>query len=316
MRLIGVRLGWLVATLFIVSVLVFGATQGLPGDPAEAVLGRNATPERLASLREELGLDRPVVDQYGSWLGGVMTGDFGTSTASGTSVTELVGVKMQNSLWLVLSASAVAVPVAVGLALASAARPGTVLDRAVNLSSLTIVALPEFVVAIGLIVLLSTGVWHLFPAVSLVSGDGAVISQPDVLVLPTLTLAILVFPYLMRLSYASAVEVLESEYVRAARLRGIRGVRLLVRHVLPNVAPPVLQAIVLVLVYLLGGVVIVEAVFNFPGVGRALVEAVRLRDLPVIQALALGIAAFYLVLTALADVATVALTPKLRSARR
>lgn len=320
LRLVATRLAWLLITLFVVSVLIFAATQALPGDTARAILGRNATPDRLGPMRERLGLNRPLLDQYLSWLGGVLRGDLGTSLASGNadgrSVSEVISPKVAHSLWLLLTTAIVSVPLAIGFALATAARPNGLLDRIVNVVSLGIIALPEFVVGIGVVVLLSTGVFHLFPAVSVIYGDASVISDPKVLVLPTITLTILVLPYLLRLVRASAIEAMESEYVRAARLRGIGGPRLLVRHVLPNVAAPMLQAIVLVLVYLLGGVVIVETVFNYPGMGLALVEAVRLRDLPVIQALALAIAAFYLILTAAADLMTIALTPRMRSARR
>jgi peptide/nickel transport system permease protein len=186
----------------------------------------------------------------------------------------------------------------------------------VNGVTLVVVALPEFVVGILLIAVLATSVFSLLPAVSLVSGGGGVLTDPKVIVLPAMTLVILVTPYLLRLARASAREVFDSEYVRAARLRGVSGRRLLLRHVLPNALPPTLQATVLVLVYMLGGVVIVETVFNCPGVGLALVEAVRGRDLPVIQSLALLIAGFYLLLTMLADIATVVLTPRLRTARR
>jgi peptide/nickel transport system permease protein len=315
-RMLAVRLLWLVVTLWAISALTFLATQALPGDPALAIVGRSGDGARLQALREQLGLDRPLLEQYLSWLSGVLRGDFGDSTASGTSVRSLLEPRILNSFTLVGLAAALAVPLSILIALTAAARPHGALDRIVDGLSLVVTALPEFVVGIALITVFATSVFHLFPAVSIVDGGDLVLSDPVVLVLPALTLAILVMPYLIRLTRASAGEIYESEYVRAARLRGVSGSRLLWRHVLPNAAPPTVQASVLVLVYLLGGVVIVEAVFSFPGIGLSLVEAVRGRDLPVIQAQSLLIAAFYLVLTTIADLVTVALTPRLRKGGR
>jgi peptide/nickel transport system permease protein len=314
-RLIGIRLFWMVVTLFGISVLIFLATQALPGDPAEAIVGRAGDGQRLATLRQELGLDRPLPEQYFSWLGGALQGDFGTSI-NGVSVWSLIEPRIVNSFALLGLAALIAVPLSVLIALVAAARRGGTVDRAVNGLSLIVAALPEFVVAIALIALFATSVFQWFPAVSIVSGGASALSSPEVLVLPAVTLAILVMPYLVRLARASAGEVYDSEYIRAARLRGVGGSRLLWRHVLPNAAPPTVQATVLVLVYLLGGSVIVETVFAFPGIGLQLVDAVRGRDLPIIQALALLIAAFYLVLTTAADLLTIALTPRLRSSRR
>jgi peptide/nickel transport system permease protein len=315
-NLLAVRFVWLVVTLWAISALTFLATQALPGDPALAIVGRSADGARLETLREELGLNRPLLDQYFSWLGGTLRGDLGQSTASGTSVWSLLEPRIANSFVLVGLAALFAVPLSVLIALTAAARPDGIVDRALDGVSLVVTALPEFVVGVLLITVFATSVFQWLPAVSIVSGGDSVLSDPQVLLLPAATLAILVMPYLLRLTRATAGEIYESEYVRAAKLRGVSGRRLLWRHVLPNAAPPTLQATVLVLVYLLGGVVIVEAVFNFPGIGLSLVDAVRVRDLPVIQTLALLIAAFYLILTTVADLATIALTPRLRKAGR
>ncbi|MGY1746523.1 ABC transporter permease [Blastococcus sp. SYSU D00695] len=314
-KLVLQRLFWLVVTLWGISVLIFLATHALPGDPAEAIVGRAGNGQRLAALREQLGLNEPLSDQYFSWLSGVLHGDFGTAV-NGASVWSLIEPRILNSFALLGTAALIAVPLSVLIALVAAARRGGAFDRAVDGLSLVVAALPEFVVAIALIALFATSVFNWFPAVSIVSGGGSALSSPEVLVLPAVTLAILVMPYLVRLARASAGEVYDAEYIRAARLRGVGGRRLLWRHVLPNAAPPTVQATVLVLVYLLGGSVIVETVFAFPGIGLQLVEAVRGRDLPIIQSLALLIAAFYLVLTTVADLLTIALTPRLRSSRR
>lgn len=315
-RMILLRLVWLVGTLWLISVLVFLATQALPGDPARAILGITATPERVEIMRRQLGLDRPLIEQYGSWLGGLVRGDLGESALNGVPVSELISARVANSMWLMIAVTAISVPLSIALALAAARREGGLLDRSINIVSMAVAALPEFVAGIAVVALFATTVFQWFPAVSVLYGSSSVLSTPKVIVLPAVTLTVLVVPYLLRLIRASAIEVLDSEYIRAATLRGVGGWRLLVRHALPNVAPPMLQAIVLVVVYLVGGVVIVETVFNYPGMGLALVEAVRQRDLPIIQALVLVIAGVYLVLTAVADVLTVVLTPKMRTARR
>lgn len=315
-RFIAVRVAWLIGTLFLVSILVFAATQALPGDPAQAILGLTATPERVATLRRQLGLDRPVLEQYTSWLGGIVRGDLGTSAVSDVSVWSIIGSKVGNSLLLMVVVTAFAVPISVGLALAAANRQGGLLDRAVNAVSIVLAALPEFVVGITTVLVFATGVFQWFPAVSIVFDSSSVASSPKVMVLPAMTLTLLVVPYLLRLVRASAIEVIDSEYIRAAELRGITGWRLLVRHAFPNVAPPMLQAIVLTTVYLVGGAVIVETLFSYPGMGLALVQAVKIRDIPTIQGLVLIIAGLYLVLTTVADVMTTLLTPKMRTARR
>lgn len=315
-RFVAIRLAWLVGTLFLVSILVFAATQALPGDPAQAILGLTATPERVATLRAQLGLDRPVIEQYTTWLGGIVQGDLGTSAVSDVSVWSIIGAKVGNSLLLMVVVTLFSVPISVGLALAAANRQGGFLDRAVNAISIVLAALPEFVVGITTVLLFATGLFQWFPAVSIVFDSSSVVASPKVMVLPALTLTLLVVPYLLRLVRASAIEVIESEYIRAAELRGVTGWRLLVRHAFPNVAPPMLQAIVLTTVYLVGGAVIVESVFSYPGMGLALVQAVKIRDIPTIQALVLIIAGLYLVLTAIADVLTTLLTPKMRTARR
>lgn len=310
------RLIWLLVTLFLVSLLVFAATQALPGDPAEAILGRTATPERVEMLRTKLNLDRPVFEQYTSWLAGLIQGDFGTSAVADTSVSSMISPKAANSLWLMLTVMLLAVPVAVGLALTTANRQGGWLDRVVSAISMALAALPEFVVGITVVVLFATGPLQWFPAVSVVFDSDSVLSNPEVIVLPALALSVLVTPYMLRLVRAAAIEVIDSEYVRAAQLRGITGRRLLLRHAFPNVAPQLLQAMVLTAVYLVSGAVIMETVFSYPGMGLTLVQSVRARDMPTIQALALLIASLYLILTAAADVMTMMLTPKMRTAPR
>lgn len=303
-----------VATLLVASMLVFAATQLLPGDAARAVLGRTATPESLAAFRTQFGLDRPLLSQYWSWLSGVLTGDPGTSTANSLPVWGQVEPRLVNSLYLLVLVAIVAIPLAIALGAWSAFRRDRALDHTLTTASLAAAALPEFVVAIGLTLLFATGLFKILPPVSLVPPGTSVWADPQVLVLPVLTLTIAVIPYIFRMFRASMIQVLESEYVETARLKGVPTRRLLVKHAAPNALAPAVQAVALTFAYLAGGVVVVEFVFGYPGIGQALVNAVATRDLPTIQFVVLLLAAFYVAVNLAADVVVVLLTPKLRTA--
>jgi len=315
-RLIAQRLGFGALTLWAVSVIVFLATQALPGDAAQAILGREATPERLAALREQLHVGEPLLTQYLSWLGGLLTLDLGTSLANGIPVGELLTPRIANSLVLMLCAAAVSTPLAMLIGTWSAVRRDRLFDHATSLVTLVLAALPEFVVGIALVIIFATGVMHVFPAVFVATGSGPVWSDPAQLVLPTLTLVLAVGPYIVRMMRATMLEVLESEYVQQARLKGLPERTVLFRHALPNAIGPVVQVIALQLAWLAGGVVVVEFLFRYPGVGFALVDAVNNRDLPVIQALALLIAGVYIAVNLLADVVSLYSNPKVRTAAR
>lgn len=315
-RLIVHRLATGLLILFAVSVIVFGATQALPGDAAQAILGREATPERLAALRDQLALDQSLLTQYAVWLRGVVTFDQGDSLASGLPVAELITPRISNSLILMLAAAAIATPIALLLGAWSAVRRDTALDHVTSTFTLVLASLPEFVVGIFLVLLLSTGVFHLFPAVFVASEPGPIWVDPTQLVLPTLTLVLAVGPYIVRMMRATMLEVLESEYVQQARLKGLPERVVLLRHALPNAIGPVAQVIALQLAWLAGGVVVVEYLFRFPGVGFALVDAVNNRDLPVVQVLSLLIAAVYIAVNLAADVVGLATNPRVRTASR
>jgi peptide/nickel transport system permease protein len=300
-------------TLFLVSIVVFAATQVLPGDPARAILGRNATPESLKTLREQLNLDRPVVTQYTDWLGGLVTGDLGRSLAANEPVTKLIGKRVENSAVLMLLAALISIPLSIVLGSVAARRRDQPFDHATSIVLLALAALPEFVVAIGLVVLFATTVFELLPAVSLIPPDEHAWSHPKDLVLPVTALVIAVTPPIARIMRASMVDVLESEYVEMARLKGLPERTVLWRHALPNGIAPAIQVIALNLAYLAGGIVVVEFVFAYPGIGGAFVDAVSNRDLPVVQALAILIAALYVFLNVFADVATILVSPRLRT---
>jgi peptide/nickel transport system permease protein len=304
-------------TLFAVSLIVFAATQALPSDPARAILGRTATPDSLKALREQLDLNHSTVYQYTHWLGGFVTGDLGNSLAArGEPVTEVLGKRLENSAFLVLLAAAFSVPISIFLGVISARRRDGPLDHFLSLTLLGFAALPEFVVGIALVVLFGTSVFHWLPAVSLIPPDDAPWQHMKELVLPTLTLVVVVSPYIARIMRASMVEVLESDFVEMARLKGMQERYVLWRHAVPNALAPAIQVIALNLAYLAGGIVVVEVVFGFPGIGSALVDAVSNRDLPIVQALAVLIAAVYVGLNLLADIATILVSPRLRTSLR
>ncbi len=302
-------------TLLVVSFVVFLATQALPGDAARAILGREATPERLAALREQLNLEGSLPSQYLNWLGSLLQFDLGTSLAAKQPVTGLIGPTLVNSSVLMLSAAVVATPLALAIGTWSALKKDSAVDHATGIVTLVLAALPEFVVGILLVLLLSTGLFHVLPAVYIGTPGQPVWNDPAQLVLPALTLVLAVLPYIVRIMRATMLEVLDSEYVQQARLKGVPEWTVIIRHALPNAVGPVAQVIALQLAWLVGGVVIVEYLFRFPGVGFQLIDAVANRDLPLVQALVLAIALFYVVVNLLADVVTLAANPKVRTAR-
>ena len=303
-----------IATLLLASLLVFVATQALPSDPARAILGRDATPESTKALTHELGLDRPIVTQYTGWLGGAVRGDLGDSLVTQRPVTAVIGNRIANSLTLLFLVALIAFPLALVLGAGTAIRRDRAADRFVLLGSLGLTALPEFVVGMGLIILFATSVVHAFPAVSLLPPGENPLTHPNQLVLPVATLVLAVIPYLYRLIRASTIEALESEYVAMARLKGVPERKVVVRHVLPNALVPVIQASALVLTFLLGSAVVVETLFQYPGLGTDLTNAIARRDLPVMQAYVLVLAAAVVLFNLVADVLTVLVTPRLRTA--
>jgi peptide/nickel transport system permease protein len=307
------RLALGILTLLLVSVLVFAATQALPGDTARAILGKSATPERLLALREQLGLNRPAVAQYISWLGDVARGSMGDSLVAQEPVTQLLGDRVLNSAVLVFLAALISIPLSILIGSLSGLLRDRWFDSTVSLGSLALAALPEFVIGILLIMLFATQVMKIFPAVSRVDPTVPLWNQLDMLILPALTLVLAVAPYIVRILRASMIEVLESEYVQMARLKGMPERIVLQRHALPNAVIPAIQVIALNLAWLAGGVVVVEFLFNYPGIGSGLVDAVANRDVPVIQAIVLLIAGLYVGFNLLADILTILVSPRLRT---
>lgn len=303
-------------TLLLVSIVVFAATQALPGNAAVAILGRNATPARIAALTRQLHLNESPITQYFHWLGDIFKGNLGISAATQEPVTHLISGRIANSAFLVLVSAIVAIPLSIGLGVWMAVRRDKAADQVLSIGTLGLAALPEFVIGIVLVLLFGTNVTHIFPAVSLIPPGEHAWNVPKVVVLPALTLVLAVTPYISRIMRASMVEVLESDYVTMARLKGLPNRTVIWRHAVPNAIVPAIQVSALQLAYMAGGVVVVEFVFAYPGIGSALVDAVGNRDVPVVQALSLIIAAVYVVVNLGADIITILVTPRLRTAGR
>ena len=304
-----------ILTLVLVSILVFAATQVLPGNAASAVLLNTATPARLHALEVQLGLNRPAPAQYWTWLTGVLHGNFGKSLANGQPVGTLVGGRIVNSLVLVVLAGVIGTLIGVGLGVLAAARRDSVFDHVLSVIALAVTALPEFVVAVVLVIFFAAVVFHWFPAVSVFVPGTAPWSNPRELVLPVATLVIVIVPYVFRMMRASMIDALESDYVQMAQLKGVPRWRVLFFHALPNAIAPTIQVIGLSFLYLAGGVVVVEYIFNYPGLGQALVNAVSDRDIPQIQAIVLVLAAFYIFVNILTDIISLAVSPRRRLPR-
>jgi peptide/nickel transport system permease protein len=321
LRLILGRLVTSALILLAVSVIVFAGTEVLPGDAATAVLGKDATPEKLAVVREQLNLDRPVPARYAEWLAGFVRGDLGESLVSGARrelsegrpVTELIGDRARNSAVLTVATCAVLVPLSLLLGTLAAVRRHRAVDTAISSTTLVLISLPEFVLGM-LLVLVFAIFWPVLPAISFVTPDDTVATQARSLVLPVIALLAHSIAWTARLVRGSVIEALDSDYVLMARLKGVPERRVIVRHALRNALIPSVHALGLMIGWLVGGIVVVEAVFQYPGIGQGLVNAVSARDLPVVQAIALIIAGVYVLVNLLADVITILLTPKLRTA--
>ncbi|MDO5629248.1 MAG: ABC transporter permease [Mobilicoccus sp.] len=308
------RFGLAALTLWLVSVIVFLATNAL-GDPVRAVLGRDyeVSPERVAALREELNLDASLPERYLLWIGDLLRGDLGTSVAAGLPVSELIGERVVNSLYLVGLVAIIMIPLALGLALLCARFRGTRIDDAVQVVTLGLAGVPEFVTGILLVALFSTTVFTLLPAVTALGIGARPWHEPASMILPVATLVIAIVPYLTRILRSTLLEALDSDYVELARLKGVPETRVLFRHALPNTLVPTIQVTALQLGWLVGGVVLIEYLFNYPGIGAMLVDAVRNSDFPVVQALTMIIAAAYVLVNLVADVLSILATPRART---
>lgn len=298
-------------TILVISMLIFVGVEALPGDLAEAVLGQNALPQTVEAFRRELKLDMPPHVRYFAWLGDFVRGDFGNSLANGRSIAELIGWRLANTLFLAGMTAIVAVPLAIILGLLAALYRNSWFDRAISIATLSTISFPEFFVAYILIALLSVQL-ILFPSLSNIHSGMSFFERINVIFLPSLTMTLVVVAHMMRMTRAAIINVLTSPFIEMARLKGMSRVRIILHHALPNALSPIINVVVLNLAYLVVGVVVVEVVFVYPGLGQLLVDSVSKRDLPVVQACGLIFAATYVLLNLIADVLSMLSNPKLR----
>ena len=309
-KMVAQRLALGVLTLFVVSIIIAGAVELLPGDLAQEILGQSATEENLAQFRKELGLDKPLYERYLSWLGGMVQGDFGKSLANKRQISELIGYRLWNTLYLAAVAAIIAVPLSLFLGILAALYRNGLYDRAVNVTTLSSISFPEFFVAYILILILSVHLEWL-PSISNISPDLSAGERLERAILPALTLTLVVVAHMMRMTRAAIINLLASPYIEMARLKGLKPGRIITKHALPNALAPIINVVVLNLAYLIVGVVVVEVVFVYPGLGQLLVDSVSKRDIPVVQACCLIFAMTFILLNLLADVLSILSNPRL-----
>jgi len=297
-------------TLFLVSIIIFFAIELLPGDAAQQLLGQSATPETLAALREQLGLNQPVVFRYVQWLGGVATGDFGMSLANKRPVGELIAGRLGNTLFLAAYAAALAIPLSLMLGLLAALWRNSLFDRLSSLLTLTSISFPEFFVAYILILFLAVRT-SLFPSLATVDDTTSIVERLYICFLPAITLTLVIAAHMMRMTRASIINLLASPYIETARLKGLSRFKVISRHALPNALAPIVTVVTLNLAYLVTGVLVVEVVFVYPGLGQLLVDSAAKRDLAVVQGCCLIFAAIYIFLNMFADIVAIATNPRL-----
>ena len=311
-------------TLFVVSVVIFAAVNMLPGDFAEVILGQGATPDAVAAIRRDLGLDQPLVLRYVHWLGGAVQGDLGTSfaqanfasfvgegAAKGTTVMQQIAPRFENTMFLAGVTALIAVPFAVGLGILAALYRNTAFDKGANIFALSSISSPEFFLAYVLILFLAV-MNPLLPSLSNIYDGMGLGQRIERTLLPALTLTLVVTAHMMRMTRAAIINLLASPYIEMARLKGMKPMHVIVRHALPNALAPIINVIALNLAYLITGVVVVEVVFVYPGIGQLFVDSVKLRDIPVVQACCLIFAAAYILLNLTADILSIVSNPRLR----
>ncbi len=302
-----------VATVGLVSLIIFGAVEALPGDACTAILQQDASGQRLANCRTELGLDQPAWQRYGQWVGGLLRGDLGLSTHGAKPIAGIVGDRLANSLLLGGCALALGLPLAFGLGVVAALRRDKPLDVMVSSTAIAAMTIPEFVSATVLILVLSAWLGWL-PGIVTVSADAHWTRFFPQILLPVIVLAMVMTAHILRTVRSSMIEVLDSEFVRMATLKGVPAGQRVWRHVLPNALLPAINVVALTIAWLLGGVVVIETVFNYPGLGRLTVTAISERDLAVVQTIALIVSTLYVVINLVADLLTLAANPRLRTA--
>ncbi len=305
------RISLMAVTLLVVSAAIFIVTEVLPGDVANMMLKQDATPERLEALRVELDLNRPAVERYFSWIGNALTGDLGESYVIKRPIMEIVPRRLNHSLMLAVFALVFGIPTAVAAGVWAGVRPNRAFDRVMSVIGVVGISLPEFVTGVLLILLLSSTL-HLLPPSSIMLPGESPLTRPEILVMPALTLTVVLFGYIMRMTRASVIEVMQTPYVRTAVLKGLPMRMVIRRHVLPNAMLPTISIIAMNFGWMLGGLIIVEAVFAYPGLGLMLLQAIQNRDVPLLEALSLLVAGTYALSNLIADMSYAALDPRIR----
>jgi len=305
------RLGFVVLTVVLSSIIIFWATAVLPGDVATMVLGRYATQEAKDTLRKELGLDKPIAEQYGRWLGDFVRGDWGTSVSTDTAVRPVVFQRLRNSLMLAAVAFVLYVPFGILLGLVAALRKNTWVDQMISVGSLAFIGLPEFVSGVILITVFAIELDWL-PAQSAIDPHSSFVAAFPYLILPAITVALTSLAYVVRMTRSSTVDVLQMDYVRTANLKGLSPSRVLFTHVLRNSLLPTITVVAIGIGWLIGGLIVTEAVYAYPGIGRLLLFAIQRRDLQLIQATALLIVIIYVIANLVADILYAVLNPRIR----
>lgn len=305
-------------SLFFVSLIIFSAIEMLPGDFGQAILGQRALPETVAAFRKELGLDQPAYIRYLDWAGGMLTGDFGQSFSGRNSsgmdrsrtVMDLLDERLKNTLFLATMTAIVAVPLSLFLGITAALYRNSLYDRVINATTLTTISTPEFFVAY-ILILFFASLWGIFPSLANVDPRDTFDERLYKTILPALTLTLVIVAHMMRMTRAAIINLLASPYIEQARLKGISSTQVILRHALPNAWAPIATVIAFNLAYLVVGVVVVEVVFVYPGVGQLMVDAVRTRDIPVVQACAVIFAGTYIILNLIADIIGIVTNPRL-----
>jgi len=310
-RLVATRLALGIVSLLAVSIVVFAITALLPGDAAQEQLGQAATPEAVAALRAQLGLDAPAPVRYWHWLTGIIRGEPGQSLVNNLPVAAMIGTRLPNSLLLAAATALVSVPIALMLGIASAMWRGSWFDRAVSVAAVSIVSVPEFLVATVAVMIFAVKLRWL-PALSSASDITSIGQLLRSFTLPVLSLCCVIVAQMVRMTRAAVIDQLRSPYIEMVRLKGARPMRIVLAHALPNAVGPIANAVALSLSYLLGGVIIIETIFNYPGIAKLMVDAVSTRDMPLVQACAMIFCAAYLALVTLADLAAIVSNPRLR----
>ncbi|MGJ5619789.1 ABC transporter permease [Sulfitobacter sp. MF3-043] len=311
LKLIAQRLALGLLLLIAASVLIFVGTSILPGDVAQSILGQTATPENLANLRAELGLNEPALSRYFSWLGNFLQGDLGTALTNGRDIAESLGGRLKNTLFLAFWAALISVPLAIFLGLLAVRYKDRWPDKLISAVTLTTISIPEFMIGYVLIYWVSIK-WGMFSSVAIINDGMSLGEKLNAIAIPVMVLTLVVLAHMMRMTRAAILNVMQSAYIETAELKGMGMLKIIRKHAFPNAVAPIVNVVMLNLAYLVVGVVVIEVVFAYPGMGQYLVDHVSKRDVPVVQACGLIFAAVYIGLNLVADIVSILANPRLR----